>query len=433
MSGLAEILAAAGGMYGGYTGAEMADTGRRRQLQAEQQAALQLAAAQRDEDFRARAASGLADFLPSGAKATTVQTQEIAPDDQAPSGFQDAGPAAVKRYDNRAGALDFMREAAIKSGNPDRAMEIDKRLRAYKDEGLLDTARAIASGQPDDVIRDTFNASGRVKLASVKRLDKSRIVGVTEDGRQVQFDASQMMGGLLSPDQFKRDESREEVTQARLSEGNWKSEAARAKAENDRIKAEAYRDRMSRLGGPAGSKPVDPAKERAERRRWQADVERYARDEATSIDPESGAKVVDSDRLNQIAGLSALLVQEQPDLLSDPRGTAQAASMRLEELKAKAGDKATREWGGMAEGAGEEPGAFEGVTSVGGGREGKQAYIQRRTQEIVKGLMRNARSSGPAAPGDDMAALAQGSFGAYEPDKYEYRVGPKGNLQRKAK
>jgi hypothetical protein len=44
------------------------------------------------------------------------------------------------------------------------------------------------------------------------------------------------------------------------------------------------------------------------------------------------------------------------------------------------------------------------------------------------------QTSGDASSGGgDLKAKATAAFGSYEPDKYEYRVGPEGNIQRKPK
>jgi hypothetical protein len=45
------------------------------------------------------------------------------------------------------------------------------------------------------------------------------------------------------------------------------------------------------------------------------------------------------------------------------------------------------------------------------------------------------KQSGSDTPsgGGDLKAKATAAFGSYEPDKYEYRVGPEGNIQRKPK
>jgi len=45
-------------------------------------------------------------------------------------------------------------------------------------------------------------------------------------------------------------------------------------------------------------------------------------------------------------------------------------------------------------------------------------------------INKSGRSSGG---GDDLKNKATAAFGSYEPDKYEYRVGPEGNIQRKPK
>jgi hypothetical protein len=46
-------------------------------------------------------------------------------------------------------------------------------------------------------------------------------------------------------------------------------------------------------------------------------------------------------------------------------------------------------------------------------------------------INKSGKSSGGG--GDDLKAKAIAAFGSYEPDKYEYRVGPEGNIQRKPK
>jgi hypothetical protein len=46
-------------------------------------------------------------------------------------------------------------------------------------------------------------------------------------------------------------------------------------------------------------------------------------------------------------------------------------------------------------------------------------------------INKSGKSSGGG--GDDLKAKATAAFGSYEPDKYEYRVGPEGNIQRKPK
>lgn len=412
--GLAEILAAAGNIYGGYNAAEQADIARRMAMQREQLGRLEVDRAQRAAAYDREVAGGLADFSADGPKASVVNVDT----GTGPAVYDDgttAPPVSTRpaRAPNELGALEFRKQAALRAGMPEKADEIDRRMRAVKQEGLLETAQAILSGKDENEIRDTFNARGQTKLARVQRLpgSGSQIIGVTEDGRSIQFDAENMMRSLLTPKDWAADDRNKEVALAKEREQAWRGEAARARSESDRIRAEAYRDRPPAGRGAAAP---DPAKERAERRRFNTEVTRFSKADATTTDPETGKAIVDNDMANGIAGLAILMSQDDPDLLADPRQATQLARDRLLQLREQAGAKADREWGSMAEASGMPVEDFAGVSMPGPGgapgKEGKDAFVARRSREIVQQLLRRARaatggeSGSAAAPAPEAAA-----------------------------
>ncbi len=404
MGGLADLLAGAGQIYGGYSEAE-AQAQRARQAKiAEEMAALELAGRKRLADYDAKVSGGLADFLPGGGRATTVQTPgegAVIPatpvDDEGNAMPMDMGKAKPVQTENRLGALEFMHRAALEAGLPDKADGIQKRMGAFRNEGLEDTAKAIMAGASDDEIRDAFNRTGKVRLARVQRIpgSDSAIIGITEDGRATQFDARNLLRSAMGPKEITAADDKDADRAIRAREQGRKDEETSARSRYWDALGEAAKTRATR--GPAAKTPKapDPAKERAERRRFTADVARYAKEEAYTED-EDGKTVLNRDLANQIAGLAALLADDDPELLGDPRAAAQAARARLEDLRRKAGDKATREWGGMAERAGVGEAEFEGVTQAGGGKEGRQAFVERRTREILNRLMRGAANRKPA-------------------------------------
>lgn len=433
MSGLADILAGAGQVYGGYSEAEAAAQRLRQARLAEESAAMRVADERRLADYNQRVSTGAQDYLPGGSQATTVQTpglDAVIPatpvDDEGNAMPTDMGTAVPVQTENRMGALEFMHRAALEAGLPDKAEKHRKTIDAFRSEGLADTAKVILAGGTDDEIRDAFNRQGRVKFARVQRLpDSNKVIGTTQDGRTTTFDADSMDEALLDGKTraSMRDKREERDYKRARDDENQALKGRETDALVDYRKAAA--DRLRRPpSDPKPPKPIDPAKERTERRRVVSEVARYAKDEAT-VTNEDGKAVVDRERANQIAGLASLMIDEDPDLLANPRAAAQAARAKLEDLQAKAQAAASDEWSkaakeprprwgtfGLFTNADPDPEDFEGMARPDGTKEGKEAYIARRAQEVINKLMREAQAGGKVTDKPAAAAPQRGAPGS---------------------
>lgn len=444
MSGLADILAGMGQVYGGYSRAEVVDQQRRRDELAQQEALQRLGEARRLSSYNDRVAAGARDFLPGGAQATTVMTPgegAVIPatpvDDEGNAMPTDLGKAKPVETANRLGALEFMHNAALEAGLPDKADGIDKRIRAFKDEGLEETARAILSGASEDEIRDAFNRQGKVKFSRVQRIpgSDSQVIGITEDGRATQFDAKNIVRSLMGPKDYFAYEDRERDNVRRDNEAS-----ARAKYWTDLGSAAVTRANAAGKPRPAAPKAPDPIKERADRRKFSADARKYAadlaRDDEGKLDPE---------RANQIAGLASLMADADPELLADPLAAAQAAQARLADLQAQATAKAVREWSTAAKSPraslfgydeNPDPESFEVMHAPDGTREDKQTFVARRAREIVNSLL--AQTARRDNAGSAQAQQPQGATRIQSDDEWRalpkgaLYVGPDGVLRRKS-
>lgn len=440
MGGLADLLAGAGQIYGGYSEAE-AQAQRARQAKiAEEMAALELAGRKRLADYDAKVSGGLADFLPGGGRATTVQTPgegAVIPatpvDDEGNAMPMDMGKAKPVQTENRLGALEFMHRAALEAGLPDKADSIQKRMRAFRNEGLEDTAKAITAGASDDEIRDAFNRQGSVKFSRVQRLPGSnKVIGITQDGRATTFDADAMDEALL--DSKTRLSMRDKREERDYKRGRDDEDQARRATETG-AKVDYYKALAERQRRPQGQKPVkppDPAKERAERSRFDSAVTRYATEYATTEHPEEKGKFVsDKVRARKIAAIAGALADSDESFLGSPREAAAEASRRLDDLEKRAGINAAEDWSRMEEGSGLPPGEFSkraGLSSVGG----KEKWVADRAAKIVADAISGARAQRPMSPpaqgatriknNDEWAALPKGA----------HYIGPDGVLRRKS-
>jgi hypothetical protein len=398
MSGLADLLAGAGQVYGGYSEAEAAAQRMRQARLAEESAAMRLGRERRQDDYDQNVSAGLSDFLPGGSQATTVMTPgegAVLPatpvDDEGNAMSVDLGKAVPVQTENRMGALEFMQRAAYDAGLPDKAEAHRKRADAFRSEGLEDTAKAILSGGTNDEIRDAFNRQGKIKFSSVHRIPGSEtaVIAITEDGKTTHFDAGNMRKALLGGKDYFANEDRE------TKRSNDQREQARRDAETEALvgyrKAlgSAATTRANRTGSP---KPPNPATERSERRKFSTEARRYATDLAVNAEGK-----VDREMASNIAGLASIMVDEDPELLRDPLAAAKAAHAKYEELQQKVTAKAEREWSASARSPrasmfgfdeNPDPEGFEGISRPDGTKEDKETYIARRAQQLINTLMR---------------------------------------------
>ena len=401
MSGLVDFLAGAGQMYGGYRANEEQLLQMERARQQQEQAELELKNRRRAEAYQAKVEGGLSDFM-TGAQANTITTPgkdavipATAVDDEGNAMPVDMGTATTRKEPNMTGALEYMHRAALESAMPDKADALRKQLHAYKNEGVEEMARAILGGKSDDEIRDVLNSKGNFNAARVQRVSDTEVIGVSASGKPFRYDAKNAMRSMLGPDKYFSTQTAEgELERRRVDDATKREIEEKYKGvlgEAATTRANAYKAASEARAQPKPPKPVDPAKERAERRKFNSDVTRYAEKDATGYDTD-GNPVVDKELANQITGLSILMAQEDPDLLGDPRMATMEARARLDELRSKAKFKAGREWDGAEEGGGHAPGTFEGFTTA-TGKEGKEAYIKRRAKEITDGLLKSARTT----------------------------------------
>jgi hypothetical protein len=371
----------------------------------------------RQESYSAEVRATMGDYLAGGAKAKPAQEAEAAqpldPYEVDQGAIGRAGKAAKPAQDNTEGMYEALRSIAAKHGQQKDYEAMEKRLKAYKEEGVLDFIAKARQGAPDDELVETFNKSGKLKIKGIKRVDDDDFEAVLEDGRTTSLNVTRMTESLLTPKDQLALKDKESERERKAREAEQKVIVARERlaldernAASRRALQEAQAELAQYRAGGGGAKPAKP-------RSWTSfdnEIGKAAADLSTSTDP-GGKKVVDHARKAAIKSMAQALARANPEDYDSPGAAVDAAVERLDEVRNQAAARAQRE-------VQQNPGAPAAF------RESAAQYVQRRTDELTKGTLRQAAKAKPA---ETSAAPAAASGDVAQPkSQADFNKLPKG-------
>lgn len=339
--------------------------------------------AERRRAYEAELRAEMPKFLATGEEAiparAAVPAQQLDPTEVDQGAIARAAVPAAPAQPNEEAMYRRFQEIAAKHGRLDHHEAMKERLKKYQDEGVLDFIKKARQGAGETELVETFNKNGKVKLAGLRKVDDDDYVGVTSDGKDVSLNTSRMIESLLGPKDLIAHTDRTEKTAAALEakriglEQQDRANAARAGERTANIglrEAQAELAR-ARAGAADRGKPDKP-------RNWTSfdnEIGKAATDLSTSND--AGKKVVDHARKASIKSMAQALARANPEDYASPGAAVDAAVERLDEVRAQAAARATRE---VQQNPG-APGAF---------KESPDQFVRRRTDEIAKNELRTA-------------------------------------------
>lgn len=291
--------------------------------------------ARRQRAFADEVRSIIPQYLAGGDNA--IQAQPATPGVQLDPRQQEGGdlstPAqpAQPAQDNISGLYQAIQEAALRNGRLSDYEAMKKRLDAYKSEGVLDFIAKARQGAPESTLLDTFNQSGKVKLAALQKVDDGQYVGQTTDGQKVDLNLDRMTESLLGPKDYLAHSDRTDRTAATLDARKMAIDASEARNQGlDALRnantalAEA---RLAKLtsGDGAGSRTQG---------NWNvfdSQVRAHARDYVTELDPDTGKYVTDRKAALKLASMASALARKDPTLSAAE--AVEAASQKLDSMR----------------------------------------------------------------------------------------------------
>lgn len=250
--------------------------------------------------------------------------------------------AAKPADDNMPGLYKAMASVQAKYGKAGEFEDTRKRLKKFQDEGVLDFISKAKQGAPDDELLDSFNKSGAVKLADLKRVGDGSYVGTTADGKPVGLDVKAMTESLLSPKDLLAHQDKTELAGERLKAVQTRTDAQksiqdakdRAQADVRDARAEALRSRAgyddARADGTV-STGRGAGRTAGNWNQYDAQVRQLATVHLTAPDPDTGKPALDRKNLVSLTSMASQLARQHPEI--SPAEAVSAAVDKIDELK----------------------------------------------------------------------------------------------------
>lgn len=367
-------------------------------------------AAAAQEDARRRRAyeqeqrSAMAEYLAGGSKAIpareAVAGQVLDPRQQEGGDVARAAQPATPPQANDEGMYQALKAIAQKYGRLDHYDQLEKRLKAYQDEGVVDFIKKARQGASDSELVQAFNKSGKVKLAGVRKVDDDDYQGVTEDGQPVSLNITRMTESLLGPKDLLAHTDRTADRERKARDAEEKARLAQDKAAmqgklNDSLAG--LRDAQGELAraraGTAGN-GVDPNVRRpGNLNQFDNQVKSLATTYLASKVDADGKPVPGSKKdVLKLTAMASALGRQNPQLSPGEAVEAAAAKMaEIDAIRETARDQAERE---------------SDTLDFGKDEKKRKDWVQGRTERLTK--MRSTMAGGdePAAPAAPKPAAA---------------------------